>query len=73
METDLWTATWVTAGEAYGGDSKFRPWLEERRIGYVVAVPPASAACGHTALIAETNSQVTALQFAGSGSESLEV
>jgi SRSO17 transposase len=32
-------ATWVTADEAYGGDSKFRRWLEERRIGYVVAVP----------------------------------
>ncbi|BEK85528.1 hypothetical protein NSERKGN1266_14790 [Nocardia seriolae] len=26
-------------GEAYGGDSKFRRWLERRRIGYVVAVP----------------------------------
>ncbi|BAW09258.1 transposase [Nocardia seriolae] len=32
-------ARWVTAGEAYGGDSKFRRWLERRRIGYVVAVP----------------------------------
>ncbi|WP_447002423.1 IS701 family transposase [Saccharothrix isguenensis] len=32
-------ARWVTADEAYGGDSKFRAWLEERRIGYVVAVP----------------------------------
>ncbi|MBP2479682.1 SRSO17 transposase [Crossiella equi] len=32
-------ATWVTADEAYGGDSKFRRWLEDRRIGYVVAVP----------------------------------
>ena len=32
-------ATWVTADEAYGGDSKFRHWLEEHRIGYVVAVP----------------------------------
>jgi SRSO17 transposase len=29
----------VTADEAYGGDSKFRSWLEDRRIGYVVAVP----------------------------------
>nr|WP_186382333.1 transposase [Amycolatopsis rhizosphaerae] len=29
----------VTADEAYGGDSKFRHWLEQRRIGYVVAVP----------------------------------
>src|SRR5438067_2302253 len=32
-------ATWVTADEAYGGDSKFRRWLENQRIGYVVAVP----------------------------------
>jgi SRSO17 transposase len=32
-------AAWVTADEAYGGDSKFRSWLEDRRIGYVVAVP----------------------------------
>jgi SRSO17 transposase len=31
-------ARWVTADEAYGGDSKFRSWLEQRRIGYVVAV-----------------------------------
>ncbi|MFD9614890.1 IS701 family transposase [Streptomyces sp. NPDC059083] len=32
-------ARWVTADEAYGQDSKFRSWLEDRRIGYVVAVP----------------------------------
>lgn len=32
-------ATWVTAGKAYGGDSKFCRWLEDQRIGYVVAVP----------------------------------
>jgi SRSO17 transposase len=32
-------ARWVTADEAYGGDYKFRTWLEDRRIGYVVAVP----------------------------------
>ncbi|WP_157187490.1 hypothetical protein [Nocardia vinacea] len=24
---------------AYGGDSKFRTWLNDDRIGYVVAVP----------------------------------
>lgn len=30
---------WVTADEAYGQDHKFRLHLEERRIGYVVAVP----------------------------------
>lgn len=32
-------ASWVTGDEAYGQDSKFRNWLESRRIGYVVAVP----------------------------------
>ena len=31
-------AAWVTADEAYGQDGKFRDWLEQRRIGYVVAV-----------------------------------
>ncbi len=31
-------ASWVTADEAYGRDGKFRAWLEQRRIGYVVAV-----------------------------------
>jgi SRSO17 transposase len=36
-------ADWVTADEAYGGDYKFRTWLEQRRIGYVVAV-----ACNQT-------------------------
>jgi SRSO17 transposase len=32
-------ASWVTADEAYGKDHKFRSWLEQQRIGYVVAVP----------------------------------
>jgi SRSO17 transposase len=32
-------ATWVTADEAYGHDSKFRRFLATRRIGYVVAIP----------------------------------
>lgn len=36
-------AAWVTADEAYGKDHKFRTWLEQRRIGYVVAV-----ACNQT-------------------------
>ena len=31
-------AAWATADEAYGRDQKFRAWLEQRRIGYVVAV-----------------------------------
>ncbi|OXM72240.1 IS701 family transposase [Amycolatopsis sp. KNN50.9b] len=32
-------ARWVTADEAYGQDNKFRSWLEQHNIGYVVAVP----------------------------------
>ena len=32
-------ASWVAADEAYGQDHKFRSWCEQRRIGYVVAVP----------------------------------
>ncbi|MDX8037653.1 IS701 family transposase [Lentzea sp. BCCO 10_0856] len=36
-------AAWVTADEAYGKDYKFRTWLEQQRIGYVVAV-----ACNQT-------------------------
>jgi SRSO17 transposase len=32
-------ARWVTADEAYGQDHKFRAFCEQRRIGYVVAVP----------------------------------
>ena len=31
-------ASWVTTDEAHGRDGKFRDWLEQRRIGYVVAV-----------------------------------
>src|SRR5262249_9915479 len=31
-------AAWVTADEGYGRDGKFRAWLEQRRMGYVVAV-----------------------------------
>jgi SRSO17 transposase len=32
-------ARWATAGEAYGQDHKFRIFCEQRRLGYVVAVP----------------------------------
>ncbi|MDF5754610.1 IS701 family transposase [Spongiactinospora sp. TRM90649] len=32
-------ASWVTADEAYGMDFKFRRFLEEHHLGYVVAVP----------------------------------
>jgi SRSO17 transposase len=36
-------AAWVTADEAYGKDHKFRTWLENRRMSYVLAV-----ACSQT-------------------------
>ena len=39
-------AAWVTADEAYGRDGRFRDWLEQRRIGYVVAVPASQAVPG---------------------------
>jgi RNA polymerase sigma factor (sigma-70 family) len=32
-------ARWVTADEAYGQGNKFRRYLEQRHLGYVVAVP----------------------------------
>jgi SRSO17 transposase len=39
-------ASWVTADEAYGKEGKFREWLEQRRIGSVVAVPKSQAVAG---------------------------
>ena len=39
-------AAWVTADEAYGKDGKFRDFLEQRRIGCVVAVPKNQAVAG---------------------------
>jgi SRSO17 transposase len=39
-------AAWVTADEAYGKDASLRAWLEQRRIGYVVAVPKSQAVAG---------------------------
>jgi SRSO17 transposase len=39
-------ASWVTADEAYGKDGKFRDFLEQRRIGYVVAVAANQAVRG---------------------------
>ena len=42
-------AAWVTADEAYGQDYKFRSSLEQRRIGYVVAVPRSQTVPGSPA------------------------
>ncbi len=39
-------AAWATADEAYGKDGKFRDWLEQRRVAYVVAVPKSQAVAG---------------------------
>jgi SRSO17 transposase len=39
-------ASWVTADEAYGKEGSFRGWLEQRRAGYVVAVPKSQAVAG---------------------------
>jgi SRSO17 transposase len=39
-------AAWVTADEAYGKEAKFREWLEQRRVSYVVAVPKSQAVAG---------------------------
>jgi len=39
-------ASWVTADEAYGKEGRFHGWLEQRRIGYVAAVPKSQAVAG---------------------------
>ena len=38
--------SWATADEAYGKEGKFREWLEQRRVSYVVAVPKSQAVAG---------------------------
>jgi SRSO17 transposase len=39
LELGQLPARWVTADEAYGQDSKFRLWLQEHHLAYVLAVP----------------------------------
>lgn len=68
-------ARWVTADEAYGGDYKFRSWLEDRRIGYVVAVPrnqtiPVTSGCTRADhLVAQAPSQSWKRLSCGAGAK----
>ncbi len=75
-----WTAgvpaRWVTADEAYGQDHKFRSWLEQHNIGYVVAVPRnqslpaggfATARADH--LVAQAPAEVWKRRSAGDGAK----
>src|SRR5262245_5854413 len=56
-------ARWVTADEAYGQDHKFRVFLEQRRVGYVVAVP-CSQSVGSGTGYGHTGSRADALAAA---------
>ncbi|MGW5514349.1 IS701 family transposase [Nocardia africana] len=68
-------ARWVTADEAYGGDGKFRAWLDDRRIGYVVAVPrsqtiPITAGCTRAEhLVTQAPSQAWKRRSCGAGAK----
>jgi len=68
-------AAWVTAGEAYGRDGKFRAWLEQRRVGYVVAVdsrqavPGSAGASRADALAAHAPDQAWKRRSCGNGSK----
>jgi len=68
-------ASWATADEAYGKEGKFREWLEQRRIGYVVAVPKSQAVAGDAgksradALTAHAPDQAWKRRSCGNGSK----
>jgi SRSO17 transposase len=68
-------AAWVTADEAYGKDGKFRDFLEQRRIGYVVAVAANQAVRGDAGtsradvLAAHAPGQAWKRRSCGSGSK----
>jgi len=65
----------VTADEAYGRDGKFRAWLEQRRVGYVVAVDSRQAVPGSAgtsradALTAHAPDQAWKRRSCGNGSK----
>ena len=56
-------ARWATADEAYGQDHKFRIFCEQRRLGYVVAVP-CSQSVGSGTGYGNTGSRADALAAA---------
>jgi SRSO17 transposase len=56
-------AAWATADEAYGQDHKFRVFCEQRRLGYVVAVPCSQSAGSGTGY-GSTGSRADALAAA---------
>jgi SRSO17 transposase len=56
-------ARWATADEAYGQDHKFRVFCEQRRLGYVVAVP-CSQSLGSGTGYGNTGSRADALAAA---------
>ena len=56
-------ARWATADEAYGQDHKFRTFVEQRRLGYVVAVP-CSQSVGSGTGYGNTGSRADALAAA---------
>jgi len=56
-------ARWATADESYGQDHKFRVFLEQRRLGYVVAVP-CSQSVGSGTGYGNTGSRADALAAA---------
>ena len=68
-------AAWVTADEAYGKEGSFRGWLEQRRTGYVVAVPKSQAVAGDAGksradiLTAHTPGQAWKRRSRGNGSK----
>jgi SRSO17 transposase len=68
-------AAWVTADEAYGKDRKFRDFMEQRRIGYVVAVASNQAIAGDAGtsradvLVAHAPGQAWKRRSCGNGSK----